>query len=604
MNRRALSYQWVRAVVFVFVAAASARGAVNLTLNVQSPVTVPYILYIQANASSDAAPITKLKAQLDGAAIFDFTGEQSPISLLFTVTNTAPGTTGLLSVMATDKLGNGATQNVSVVFVPTPKVKIAGLRDGETVYVGETLMVWADVIEQPQRVDMVVYSKPLLSNWMQTSTPPYLITFKPDMLGPWQITAAPYTTNYGTLAPDIITLNVVPFGPPQFIEQPYSTAAALGATASFSAKVSSGDDMKLQWFHDGSRIDGATNLALSLSNISAVDQGRYSLQAENSGARTLSEEATLEVQGLPHPSGGRILFANKTTAIDAPIRSGNDNSLLNGRAQLYAGPKITEMIDVSGPRPLINGYVSPVEIALPNVGPGEKAYVQICAWETDGFSPNVDFTSSFMRWKSMIIEVTAGSTAASPLVGLEGFSTVIWDGYSFGIVAPFLGTGKLTRHEQATLGTSKVLQGPSARFTWTGVVVTNISHRWFKNGIELSGQTNSLLSLPNVRLEDAGNYTDLASDGMNVLMYTLNLAVSADAPILKPRQLPAQSGMTTVWELIAPTQRAYRLETSSDLKTWSTWKTGTMPGDTISVYLSYTNSVESVGGAYFRAVLP
>jgi len=78
---------------------------------------------------------------------------------------------------------------------------------------------------------------------------------------------------------------------PLILRQPRSDSLPAGFTVAFDAWVTSRRPPACQWLRTNAAIEGATNTALTLSNLQASDQGFYRLRATNSAGTVTSTEA-------------------------------------------------------------------------------------------------------------------------------------------------------------------------------------------------------------------------------------------------------------------------------------------------------------------------
>jgi hypothetical protein len=92
-------------------------------------------------------------------------------------------------------------------------------------------------------------------------------------------------------APATLTVNTTP----QFVTQPYSQVAYVNSSVSFNAVVSGGRPMSLQWYHDGTQVNGATSQTLTINSVQTSDQGNYTLIISNSFGTNTSVAANLSV---------------------------------------------------------------------------------------------------------------------------------------------------------------------------------------------------------------------------------------------------------------------------------------------------------------------
>jgi hypothetical protein len=96
---------------------------------------------------------------------------------------------------------------------------------------------------------------------------------------------------------------------------PQSQALAAGSTASFSVTASGVAPFSYQWRKNAANISGATNSNYSIENITAANEGTYSVVVTNSYGSITSSNAVLTVQNsAPTLSSVNTLFAQEDTA--------------------------------------------------------------------------------------------------------------------------------------------------------------------------------------------------------------------------------------------------------------------------------------------------
>jgi Ig-like domain-containing protein/immunoglobulin I-set domain protein len=103
---------------------------------------------------------------------------------------------------------------------------------------------------------------------------------------------------------------------PVFNTEPASQVVLIGGTADFDAVAAGTEPITYQWSKDGTPIPGATSTTLTLTNVSAADDGNYTITASNSVGVTASTPAQLTVTTsviVPNSAYNLIGFAGGTT---------------------------------------------------------------------------------------------------------------------------------------------------------------------------------------------------------------------------------------------------------------------------------------------------
>ena len=98
------------------------------------------------------------------------------------------------------------------------------------------------------------------------------------------------------------------FAPPTITTQPTNQTVVVGSTATFSVTASGSLPLSYQWNFNGTNIDGATNIFLTLNNVQFNQAGVYSVLVTNLYGSILSSNATLTVN-QPSSSGVPVIFA-------------------------------------------------------------------------------------------------------------------------------------------------------------------------------------------------------------------------------------------------------------------------------------------------------
>lgn len=87
--------------------------------------------------------------------------------------------------------------------------------------------------------------------------------------------------------------------PPTIVTPPASQSAAGGATVSFSVAATGVEPLTYRWYQDGTLIDGAESATLTLTSLSAFDNGAYTVKVTNRLGTKESSPALLTVTVPP-----------------------------------------------------------------------------------------------------------------------------------------------------------------------------------------------------------------------------------------------------------------------------------------------------------------
>jgi len=326
------------------------------------------------------------------------------------------------------------------------------------------------------------------------------------------------------------TVAARPGGGPVITEQPESVTAREGDSISFDVSVSSSLPVSYQWNLNGTAILGATNASYAIENVQFANAGTYTVQVENAGGVSISAPAVLTV--IPRDSTNTAtLFVSNKVPTNAPISDMNQ-VLLSGAqylAQAYAGSSADSLTPVGPAVPFLNGedvgYFTALNLVLPGVIPGANMFVQVRVWDsTAGSTYEEAVASGGQRGTSEVLETaTGGGTIPAPQ--LQGLS-------SFSLVAP-------PKILQQPVGKS-VFVGQDVTFTVNASGSSPLSYKWRFGSNELSAATSSSLTLTNVQVEQAGEYTVEVTNPLGSVTSSASVLV-VNVPDLTPPSITLTS---------------------------------------------------------------
>jgi Immunoglobulin domain len=348
--------------------------------------------------------------------------------------------------------------------------------------------------------------------------------------------------------------------PPMIVLEPTNQTAVLGSSATFNVGVTGSQPFNYQWYYNGTNgIMGATNAALTLTDVQLTNAGEYSVTVSNFYGVTKSSEALLTVTnsgafvvpvGLANVEGsgssanltydvreqdvyGASYFPTQTIVITGirfrPTVNGGGqaftntisniqfslSSTTNSADQLSSifsdniGTNVTTVF--SGSLPLSSRYAGPAS--------GPKAFDMVVNFTTpfvyNPSSGNLlldiqDFsgeTTSYTDGQnspsdlgSRVSAVGASSTSGTP----DSSCAVLEIAYTVANQPPMIVT-------QPTNQT--VLVGGPGAFNVSATGSPLLNYQWYWNGTNvLTGATNAALTLNDVQLTNAGEYSVTVSN--------------------------------------------------------------------------------------------
>jgi phosphatidylinositol-3-phosphatase len=372
-----------------------------------------------------------------------------------------------------------------------------------------------------------------------------------------------------------------PSGPPVFDTQPLSATVFPGTNVTMSVSLTGGRDASIQWFHHTSPLRAATNSVLTFSNILVEQGGRYYAVASNSFGMATSSVAGLTVIG--GESKLRVLEftnvwrfdqsgADLGTAWRAPVY--DDSSWPSGTGVLIRSPhsgfpeptnQVLSLTGTSGD-PIITYYFR-THLALP---PGVSNVVLVASNLLDDGA--VFYANGAEAARSRLNGIVTAVTFAqsSPNNGLS-YETMLLP--STNLVS---GDNVLAVEvHQSAPGSADVVFGMNlyayGAFNQPVVILTpprsqtveeqtpvsffadvigaqSLFFQWFRNGVPIADGTNRILRIDVAHPANAGNYTFIASNALNVV--TSTVATLSVIPDVVPPTLTAAYGTNGIAGLV------------------------------------------------------
>lgn len=364
---------------------------------------------------------------------------------------------------------------------------------------------------------------------------------------------------------------------PTFGAQPVATATSANlnnpvtftaaATAVFGQNSPDADPLSYQWLKNGAAISGATNTAYTLLDPQLSDAGAYSCVAFYTGGAAKSADAALTVTNLPptidsqNPTGTVTIDQGGTVTFSVTARASNPINCqwLKGTTVLLNGPNISGATSASVTLSnLASGDAGSYSCQLTNNdGTNNSAAVTLVVTGcpvintqpssvTNGLGSNVTFTvaaagaslnylwskgSSPLSDVGRISGATSSSLAIATIedgdagtytctVSASGCPSVTTDPRTLTVVHQPISATALPAFQQVAPGNPA-----SLTVTVTGGAAP-FSYQWKKNGVAISGATDSALSWSSVGSTNTGNYAcTVANGGGSVLSTSAALLV-------------------------------------------------------------------------------
>jgi uncharacterized repeat protein (TIGR01451 family) len=343
--------------------------------------------------------------------------------------------------------------------------------------------------------------------------------------------------------------------PPVITLQPVSQTVPAGANVQFTTTAVGAAPLQYQWQRNGADVPGATGPVLLLNNVSPADLGVYRLRVSNSVGVALSDPAVLAISGPPVVS----------TIADRAIDEDTDTGLIAFTVQDFDTAEQTlSLLGVSGNTVL----VPPAGIVITRsaecgTGNGEGSAFHVPC-------------SAFLR------VTPAANLSGNALIGIivtDTTGAATTNRFTL-TVRPVIDGIQVTAQPQS----ATVVTGATAGFTVSAVSTLPLSYQWQRNGENLLGATSAALSLPNVRLTNAGSYRVVISNAdTNVVSAVAELRV---VNVPDPNIVSiAQNGANVTISFTTITGPTYTLEYKNSFSDAQWTPAGSAPGtgSTVSI---------------------
>ena len=291
--------------------------------------------------------------------------------------------------------------------------------------------------------------------------------------------------------------------PPSIQYQPANQAVNAGSNALFTVQASGTAPLAYQWRKNGVNVSGATNTALQLYFVQATDAGTYSVVVSNPYGSVTSSNASLTVV---QP----LTLEQALDTTNVTWRTGGVTPWLGQTGVTHDG------LDAAASGSISHDQESWVEATF--TGPGTLTFWWKVSSEGnfDVLTVAMDGTaqqgiSGEVNWSTKTMAIPSGAhnvrwTYAKDSSESYGQDKAWVDQISFvtNATPPPVITGQPQNQT--------VPAGGTATFSVAATGTAPLGYQWRKNGGNLGGATNALLSVANVSTNDTGSYSVVVSN--------------------------------------------------------------------------------------------
>jgi hypothetical protein len=365
---------------------------------------------------------------------------------------------------------------------------------------------------------------------------------------------------------------------PTITGQPQSLTVRTTSNAVFSVIASGATSY--QWRFNGTDLAGATAATLVVTNAQTANVGYYMAVAKNDTGWVPSQMAYLSVV---NGAGGLVPFENYDST-NSQAKSQCSGTPINvGTVRAVAGPQLDQMQPVDFPVSMDgDGYFDGGYVVVPTVPSGQQVYYRILI-------TNACFSNPTFTQPSATLILTAGTNGV-PLPSTSALRFPYWLEWPNPV---FNIDGQSSPKNQVYRpGENANIKVTYYDFYGPGSI------QWRKDGQDIPGATNSLLTITNIQSADTGVYDArvFSSDRAISPKFTIQVQSLNGQTVL---QSPRIEDPFFVCDLAGLAGRYYTIEWTTNLTDWNSLLTLTNTTGTTT----FSNALSSGTSRSYRAKL-
>jgi lysophospholipase L1-like esterase len=365
--------------------------------------------------------------------------------------------------------------------------------------------------------------------------------------------------------------------PPSITAQPQSRTNVVGTAANFSAAASGTAPLSYQWQFNGANVPGATGTSLTLNSVQASDAGNYTVVVTNTGGAITSAVAQLTVWIPPSISLQPQSRTNVVGTSAAFSVAANGTPPLNFQWQLN-GANITGAtgatftirsvqpsdagsyaVVITNSAGLVTSAVAGLTVLVPpsiTVQPQSRTNV-VGTGAT--FSAAATGTAPLSyQWQFSGANLSSATGSSLTLNNVQAS-----DAGNYALVVTNAGGSLTSAVAQLTVWLPPTITAQpqsrtnviatAATFAVAATGTAPFNYQWQLNGTSVANATTSVLTLSNIQVSDAGNYSVIVTNVAGVVTSSVAALTVLTPPsiTLQPQNCTNVSGTTAVFTVNA-----------------------------------------------------
>lgn len=509
---------------------------------VVQPAVVPFITQQPRSQTLAYGKSFELSVQASGSPTMTYQWKKDGVALgssssSYYVSNATPSNSGVYTVVITNPAGSVTSTSATVTVNPAIAPTISRQPASQSVAYGASISLSVQASGSPT----------LQYRWMKdgvalgaTGSSYYINNATPDHNGRYTVVI---TNPAGSVTSEPAVISVSAAVAPAITQQPQGRTADYGSSFSLSVQASGSPPLTYVWKKDGTTLQD-TDSSLSFYNSTPADSGVYTVTVSNSVGSVTSQQATVLVQAALAPQITRqpqsqtvnyndsiSLSVSATGSPDLRYQWRKDGVSLGANATssyfyLYnATPANSGIYTVVITNPagsvVSSSATITVQAAKAPVITRQPVSAEVALGLSASFSPVVETAGAgplTYQWRR---NGNAIAGATSSYYNIESVTDANAGDYTLVVT----GAGGTVTSEAARL---TVLAAAAPRITsstqyatarmgdrlWLSIDAQGsppLTYQWYRNGVQLSGGTNSSMELVNLGVDDLGTYTATVS---------------------------------------------------------------------------------------------